>query len=109
MTNNIRRPFQKKGRYYNHEGEPAHGFMYHTIRIWLRSLLQKKEDSLIQPQEWFLGPVNHILSSIPLRITWVGHSTFLIQIGSATILTDPVFGNVSPFFKSISTSINTGK
>lgn len=33
-----------------------------------------------------------------IQVTWVGHSTFLIQYGGITILTDPVFSNrISPF------------
>lgn len=42
-------------------------------------------------------------SAIPFRsskpiITWIGHATFLIQLGEINILTDPIFGQVSPFF-----------
>lgn len=32
-----------------------------------------------------------------LRVTWLGHATFLLQIGAVTVLTDPVFSRrVSP-------------
>jgi L-ascorbate metabolism protein UlaG (beta-lactamase superfamily) len=34
-----------------------------------------------------------------LRVTWLGHSTLLLEIDGTTILTDPVFGKrASPFF-----------
>lgn len=32
----------------------------------------------------------------PLRVTWLGHSTTLIEIGGRRVLTDPIFGS-SPF------------
>lgn len=33
-----------------------------------------------------------------VRATWLGHATFLLQIGSATVLTDPIFSErASPF------------
>lgn len=31
-----------------------------------------------------------------LRVTWIGHSTFLIQHQGINILTDPIFGDVQP-------------
>ena len=37
-----------------------------------------------------------VWSSAPasgLRVTWMGHSTLMIEIGGARILTDPVFGD----------------
>jgi N-acyl-phosphatidylethanolamine-hydrolysing phospholipase D len=31
-----------------------------------------------------------------LQLTWIGHSTFLIQLQGRTVLTDPIFGNCGP-------------
>lgn len=39
--------------------------------------------------------------SIPLRITWIGHATCLIQINNLNILTDPVFENCYPLIAGI--------
>jgi hypothetical protein len=45
--------------------------------------------------KWFFRASIKKTSSKP-RITWIGHATFLIQVGEINILTDPVFGNLSP-------------
>jgi L-ascorbate metabolism protein UlaG (beta-lactamase superfamily) len=38
-------------------------------------------------------------ASSPLRVTWLGHSTLLLECGGVRVLTDPVFGNyASPGF-----------
>jgi len=31
-----------------------------------------------------------------IQVTWIGHSTFLIQLDGRNILTDPIFGNCGP-------------
>jgi N-acyl-phosphatidylethanolamine-hydrolysing phospholipase D len=51
------------------------------------------EFALARPTfEWPTAPVNR------LTLTWVGHSTFLVQIGGLNILTDPIWSTrASPF------------
>ena len=45
-----------------------------------------------------LNPENYSERTGPARMTWLGHSSVLIEISGKTILTDPVFGKrISPF------------
>ncbi|MFH0898490.1 MAG: MBL fold metallo-hydrolase [bacterium] len=43
-------------------------------------------------------PAQMAQKSIQPTITWIGHATFLIQIGGLNILTDPIFFELSRFF-----------
>ena len=49
----------------------------------------------------WLTPTKVTKSSWDPLITWIGHSTFLIQINKKNILTDPIFGSPSIFFPRI--------
>jgi L-ascorbate metabolism protein UlaG (beta-lactamase superfamily) len=50
-----------------------------------------EKESPLMPQPTQTIPAKE---SIEPTITWIGHSSFLIQINGFNILTDPVFGNV---------------
>jgi N-acyl-phosphatidylethanolamine-hydrolysing phospholipase D len=84
---------------------------------WLSDAEQHKGFSMLLRWQWERmkgarapNPPPGALPSVPgdvarpraaadeVRITWVGHSTFLIQIGSLNLLTDPVWSKrASPF------------
>jgi L-ascorbate metabolism protein UlaG (beta-lactamase superfamily) len=94
----IRKPFLKKGRYKNSEEERHHSFVLTTFGMWLKSVPIKVSYLKNSFDDWF---IEHQPSHIPEKptITWVGHSTFLIQINGINILTDPIFFNLTTVFR----------
>lgn len=94
-------PHVKKGRYYNHPEEQHEGFLWRSMQMFARSFYQRMKRSLSNDYgHWFVPSVPAARSYEP-SISWIGHATFLIQIGGINILTDPIFGNASLLFPRI--------
>lgn len=83
-----RRSTFHKGRFRNMERIPSHG-----LRDFLR--WQLDSDAGFPPGKRFplLHPDAHLLSSpgSSVQVTWIGHSSFLVQANGINVLTDPVF------------------
>jgi L-ascorbate metabolism protein UlaG (beta-lactamase superfamily) len=92
-------PHFRNGRFYNCENEKSHYFLWPTIKIFFEWLLRRSHPNENEILNWTLK-YQHLERSEQLAITWLGHSTFLIQIGNYNILTDPIFGDL-PFFKRV--------
>ena len=97
---NTIRPYRKKNRFYNSSDYHAESFLFGTVPSFVRSLLKRKKYVASELQGWLHHEAPVPVSDTP-RITWLGHATFLIQIGGINILTDPVFGNLSFLFPRI--------
>ena len=93
-------PIKKNNRFYMHEEHLPESILWETLPSFLVSLRKRKERVPHALHEWH---VPHIppSSSHELRITWIGHATFLIQVRGISILTDPIFGNVSLLYPRI--------
>lgn len=93
-------PAIKDGRYNSHIFETKEEFFLTTISMLLRSFIMRLRTGHNDKISWVgHGAVRDC--SEQLTITWIGHSTFLIQIGGINILTDPIFGNSSIFYRRI--------
>jgi len=94
------KPYKKKNRYYNSEREKQPGFAFDTLYMVLGSLLHRVRDAFRGAHQWGLHE-KPIERSSSLAVTWIGHSTFLIQVGGINFLIDPLFGNASFIFQRL--------
>lgn len=92
-------PYFYKKKYYNHTREKAHGFFLNSLFMFFYSRIKRLQRKKPDLSNW-TTPCKLKQSRQP-TITWIGHSTFLIQCGTIKILTDPIFGNASLLFKRI--------
>lgn len=111
MFNNKKlEPTIKYGRFYNNNEEGNKRFFwdylcminsfFHEIYIFIKSIIKGRDRLPADYSNWVEKPKISSKSINP-KITWIGHATFLIQIGGVNILTDPIFGDSTIFFPRI--------
>jgi L-ascorbate metabolism protein UlaG (beta-lactamase superfamily) len=95
----VKKPFvvppKKEGKFVNKAQETRHSFLIPTVTMLIKSWFAQKQKK-IEVTQFSVPPA---VRSQALIFTWIGHSTFLIQVAGLNILTDPIFGNASPFFR----------
>lgn len=95
------RKLHKREKQFFYEGSSqGKGFLLPTACMLIGSIVYRIQDAFKNSHAWVVQekPIN---ASEQLAITWIGHSTFLIQVGGINILTDPIFGNISWLFPRI--------
>jgi L-ascorbate metabolism protein UlaG (beta-lactamase superfamily) len=90
-------PYRYQGRFFNHAGEKHRSKLLPSIIMLFEWYWQLIKRGGCDSKAWF-HPLKPIERTKNLLITWIGHSTFLIQVEGINIITDPIFGNL-PFFK----------
>ena len=90
----------KDGRFYNTPNEQYHSVWWPSFKMYMYSMYNWYKSSLSEIEKWRIQAQVPLKSEI-LKITWIGHATFLIQIGGINIVTDPVFGHASWLFRRI--------
>ncbi len=84
----------------NHEWFlPVVKTLIHSIKVCFFNQALKED-----VKKFITIPVFRQRSQEPI-ITWLGHSTFLIQVAGKNILTDPIFGSLSFVFRRLVPSV----
>lgn len=95
-------PMMKRRRYSNIDGVSTDK-SFKDMRNWQKERRAKVRDmSYVVPQCRTKEPRYLRANREDTTITWIGHSTFLIQCGGLNIVTDPVWANRMGFAKRLS-------
>lgn len=99
-------PFQKEGRFFNHEEEERSSIFLRSVFMYCAGW-RMRNSGLHELAQWHQQQ-EHEACSVQLarvadqpQVTWIGHASFLIQLADYTILTDPVFSDLTMLFKRI--------
>ncbi len=90
-------PHRHNGRFYNHAQEKHRSTFLPSLIMLFEWYWNTIKRGSCNSTHWF-APGEPLSRNKDLAITWIGHSTFLIQAEGINILTDPVFGHL-PFFR----------
>ena len=94
-------PYFYKNRFSNYPGEKSESVFWRSMLMFVQSWVARRGNAS-DLADWITKPdILSPYSDAQPKITWIGHATFLIQISGITIITDPVFGDLSVLFKRI--------
>lgn len=112
-------PHKQNGRFYNHAGERKPNLILPSISMLIEWYWNSMKRQTIDHDLWF-APSEHApkknsdVSALHnpeknLSLTWIGHSTFLIQTQGISILTDPIFGHLPLFRRQLPPGMSLGQ
>jgi L-ascorbate metabolism protein UlaG (beta-lactamase superfamily) len=83
-------PYREHNRFYNYPGEVVNHVFWRSLYMYLTSYAQRKAAKRLMKEHrvpYAFQETDHI--------TWIGHASFLISIAGCSILTDPIFGDLT--------------
>ncbi len=93
-------PLRKNGR-FSLPGEESDSWFLSTVMVILKAVFRDFFYPIGKEAKKWVVKHSYPDRSHQPHFTWLGHSTFLIQIGEKNILTDPIFGNLSYIFSRL--------
>ncbi|MBN1549125.1 MBL fold metallo-hydrolase [Candidatus Babeliales bacterium] len=93
-------PCNKDGRFANNKNEERGGVLSRVAHMLSDSWNHRIFTPSLSTRQWHRYHIPVEQSYEPI-VTWIGHSSFLVQVGGMNILTDPVFTDVTVFFPRI--------
>ncbi|WP_238402995.1 MBL fold metallo-hydrolase [Paenibacillus mesophilus] len=88
-------------RYNNMDGAPKSP-TFRDLQAWRKERKAKVKDLSFEIPRAPLDPKQLAVSPEACRFAWIGHSTFLLQMGGMNVLTDPVWANRMGFERRLS-------
>ena len=96
----FRKPHLRGRRFYNHEHEIHGGFLLRSLRMLFQHYGLGEKRPPVGASCW-IEQADPVSCSIGPLVTWLRHSSFLVQIGDKNILLDPIFGDFSFLYRRI--------
>jgi len=89
-------PVYRRGRFYNSASNRWRSLWIPSITTYIQAFFQQ----LLRTQKTFAIQREQLPTNSNYCV-WIGHATFLMHIGTCTIITDPIFGHATWLFKRI--------
>ena len=97
-------PKKSGNRFYLDKKFAPESFLFGTIPSFVKSYVSRGKKGPVSTHDWIMQK-QPLSCSIEPIITWIGHASFLIQLGGINILTDPVFGDLWLFKRQLPAGI----